>query len=42
PALMAQEQLFLDVLQNVRRFDVRSDGALLLRTDDGRTITARR
>lgn len=42
PALMAQERLFLDVLQNVRRFDVRPDGALVLQADDGRTITARR
>jgi heat shock protein HslJ/uncharacterized lipoprotein YbaY len=42
PALMAQERLFLDVLQNVRRFDLRPDGALVLQTDDRRTITARR
>jgi heat shock protein HslJ/uncharacterized lipoprotein YbaY len=42
PALMAQERLFLDVLQNVRRFDLRPDGALVLQTDDGRTIVARR
>jgi heat shock protein HslJ len=42
PALMAQERLFLDVLQNVRRFDLRPDGALVLQTDDGRAITARR
>jgi hypothetical protein len=42
PALMAQERLFLDMLQNVRRFDVRPDGALVLQTDDRRTITARR
>jgi heat shock protein HslJ len=39
---MAQERLFLDVLQNVRRFDLRPDGALVLQTDDRRTITARR
>jgi heat shock protein HslJ/membrane-bound inhibitor of C-type lysozyme len=42
PALMRQEQLFLDVLQNVRRFDLGPDGALILQTDDRRTITARR
>jgi heat shock protein HslJ/uncharacterized lipoprotein YbaY len=42
PALMQQESLFLDVLQNVRRFDLGPDGALLLRTDDRGTITARR
>lgn len=42
PALMAQERLFLDLLQRVRRFDVRPDGALVLQTDDGRTIVARR
>ena len=42
PALMAQERLFLDVLQSVRRFDLRPDGALVLQTDDRRTITARR
>jgi heat shock protein HslJ len=42
PALMQQESRFLDVLQNVRRFDLGPDGALILRTDDRRTITARR
>ena len=42
PALMRQEQLFLDALQNVRRFDLGPDGALILQTDDRRTITARR
>jgi heat shock protein HslJ/uncharacterized lipoprotein YbaY len=42
PALMQQEALFLDVLQNVRRFDLGPDGALILRTDDRRAITARR
>jgi heat shock protein HslJ len=39
---MQQESLFLDVLQNVRRFDLGPDGALILQTDDRRTITARR
>jgi heat shock protein HslJ len=42
PALMRQEALFLDVLQNVRRFDLSPDGALILETGDQRTITARR
>jgi heat shock protein HslJ/membrane-bound inhibitor of C-type lysozyme len=42
PALMTQEAKFLDVLANVRRFEVRPDGALVLSTSDGRTITARR
>jgi heat shock protein HslJ/uncharacterized lipoprotein YbaY len=41
-ALMQQETLFLDVLQNVHRFDLNPDGALVLQTDDRRTITARR
>jgi heat shock protein HslJ/uncharacterized lipoprotein YbaY len=42
PALMQQEDLFLNVLQNVRRFDLTPDGALVLQTDDRRTVTARR
>jgi heat shock protein HslJ len=42
PDLMTQEALFLDVLRNVRRFDLTPDGALVLQTDDRRTITARR
>jgi heat shock protein HslJ len=42
PPLMRQEDLFLGVLHDVRRFDFRPDGALLLQTDDRRTITARR
>lgn len=42
PELMRQEALFLDVLQNVRRFDLSPDGALILETDDRRTLTARR
>lgn len=40
--LMRQEALFLGVLRDVRRFDFRPDGALVLQTDDRRTITARR
>jgi heat shock protein HslJ len=42
PELMRQEALFLDLLQNVRRFDLSPDGALILETDDRRTLTARR
>jgi len=42
PALMRQEGVFLDVLRNVRRFDVGQGGALVLATDDGRAITAQR
>lgn len=42
PALMTQEASFLEVLRSVRRFDLTADGALVLRTDDGRTLTARR
>lgn len=42
PSLMQQEGLFLGVLKNVRRFDIGPDGALVLQTDDRRTITARR
>jgi heat shock protein HslJ len=42
PALMQQEARFLEVLRNVRRFDVSANGALVLQTGDRRTITARR
>jgi len=42
PALMRQEDLFLDVLRNLQRFTLSPDGALILQTGDGRTITARR
>jgi heat shock protein HslJ len=42
PPLMRQEDLFLGVLRDVRRFDFRPDGALLLQTNDRRTIAARR
>jgi heat shock protein HslJ len=41
-ALMQQDSLFLGVLRDVRGFDVRDDGALVLRAGDGRTIVARR
>jgi heat shock protein HslJ/uncharacterized lipoprotein YbaY len=40
--LMEQEARFLAVLQDVRRFDLTADGALVLETDDRRTIRARR
>jgi heat shock protein HslJ/uncharacterized lipoprotein YbaY len=42
PALMHQENLFLDVLKNVQGFALAADGALILRAGDGRTVTARR
>jgi heat shock protein HslJ/uncharacterized lipoprotein YbaY len=42
PALMQQENLFLDVLKNVQGFALAADGALILRAGDGRTVTARR
>jgi heat shock protein HslJ len=42
PALMRQEGLFFDVLKNVQGFTLTPDGALILRTGDGRTMTARR
>ena len=42
PALMRQEDLFLDILKNVRGFELGPDSALILRAGDGRTVTARR
>jgi heat shock protein HslJ/uncharacterized lipoprotein YbaY/membrane-bound inhibitor of C-type lysozyme len=42
PSLMEQERRFLEVLQRVRTFDVTDTGALVLRDDLGRGITARR
>ena len=41
PALMNQEQKFLDTLSKVTRYDIDGYGALILTTDDGKTITAR-
>jgi heat shock protein HslJ/uncharacterized lipoprotein YbaY len=41
-ALMDQELRFLDILQNVRRFDISDTGALVLVDERGRRITARR
>ena len=42
PALMSQESRFFELLENVQRFEISADGALILHTDDLRTITARR
>ena len=39
---MKQEQAFLGLLSEVKQFSVADDGALLLKTADGRTIRARR
>jgi heat shock protein HslJ/membrane-bound inhibitor of C-type lysozyme len=41
-AIMDQEQRFLAILAEVQRFEMGQDGALVLHTNDGRTITARR
>jgi heat shock protein HslJ len=41
-ALMKQEDLFFDVLRKVQRFEIDPNGALILRSSDGRSITARR
>jgi len=41
-ALMAQEHTFLGALGQVQNFSIEADGALLLRTGDGRAIRARR
>ena len=42
PSLMEQERRFLEILQRVRTFDVTDTGALVLRDELGRAITARR
>jgi heat shock protein HslJ/uncharacterized lipoprotein YbaY len=42
PSLMAQEARFHEVLRDVRRFEIRADGALVLHTEDRRSILARR
>lgn len=42
PALMQQEQRFLGLLAQVRRFEIAVDGALALIAADGRRIVARR
>ena len=41
-ALMDQERRFLDALGGARNFSIEADGALLLKTGDGRAIKARR
>ena len=42
PPLMNQEQVFLEVLSKVQRFELGPNGTLILHTADRRTITARR
>jgi len=42
PSLMAQEARFLEALRDVKRFQIRADGALVLHTEDRRSIRARR
>jgi heat shock protein HslJ len=42
PALMKQEDLFFDVLAKTQRFEIDPNGALILWSADGRSITARR
>lgn len=42
PAVMQSEQAFFATLAGVRRFEIAPDGALLLHTDAGRSILARR
>jgi heat shock protein HslJ/uncharacterized lipoprotein YbaY len=42
PSLMEQERRFLEILQRVQGFDITDTGALVLRDDLGRKITARR
>lgn len=39
--LMAQEMMLLDILKGVGRFEIGSDGALILHDTDGRSISAR-
>lgn len=41
PAIMMQERKFLDLLVKVNRYDIDGFGALILTTDDGKTIIAR-
>jgi heat shock protein HslJ len=38
PPVMAQEQLFLDLLQSVSRFSIQANGNLVLHTKDDRSI----
>ncbi|NCA71946.1 MAG: META domain-containing protein [Sphingobacteriia bacterium] len=41
-ALMDQEQRFYEMLARIQRFEIDPNGALILYTDDGRTLLARR
>ena len=41
PALMNQEQDFLNLLSTIHHIDIDNTGALILSSDDGKTITAR-
>jgi heat shock protein HslJ/membrane-bound inhibitor of C-type lysozyme len=42
PPVMAQERTVLEILRDVRRFEIAADGALVLHAADGRTLRARR
>jgi heat shock protein HslJ len=42
PALMEQERRFVDLLKDVKRYQIDRTGALVLETAAGKTITARR
>jgi heat shock protein HslJ/membrane-bound inhibitor of C-type lysozyme len=42
PPIMEQEEAFSDLLGNVRRFEISGGDALILHTNDSRTIKARR
>ncbi|SDW88057.1 META domain-containing protein [Thiocapsa roseopersicina] len=42
PALMDQERKVLDLLARIRAFELDPTGALILKADDGRTLSARR
>lgn len=42
PELMDQERRYFDLLPQIRTFDIADDGALILSTEDGRKIIARR
>ena len=42
PPLMSQEQVFLEALSKVQRFEMGPNGTLILHTSDRRTIKARR
>ncbi len=41
PGVMQREKVYLELLQRTQRFEIGSDGALVLRTASGRTISAR-